>query len=55
MSPWMQSAFDDWFEESCEDTEEVDMQRLRVDLKAAFAAGVKAAAEWTAIYLKEEV
>jgi hypothetical protein len=48
----MASAFDDWLDESHDD--EVGAA-LRADLKAAFAAGVRSAAEWTAIYLKEEV
>lgn len=55
MSPWMMSAFDDWFEECCEQSDELDMERFKVDLKMAFCAGVRASAEWTAIYLKEEV
>lgn len=55
MSPYMQSAFDDWFEEACEESNEVDMKRLKVDLKSAFAAGVRTAAEYAATYLPQEV
>lgn len=53
MSPYMQSAFDD-FIDTFDDSERFTKNE-KAQLRAAFAAGVRAAAEYASTYLPAEV